>query len=76
MGKIIEFPVERVQPSAPPAAADEPGWTPLDAAAAAFGASLALVHAYTRAWGSVGRGIGQALDAPAEPACARHRIHP
>jgi hypothetical protein len=89
MGKIIEFPVARVQPSQPPpAAADGRGWTPLDAAAAAFGASLALFaaaalgaslalwHACTQASGSVGRGIGRAPDAPAEPSCDRHRMHP
>lgn len=73
MGKIIEFPVERVQPSQP-AAADAPGWAPLDAAAAAFGASLALWRACAQAWGGVGRGFGQALDVPAESSGAKHRI--
>ncbi|HRP96110.1 MAG TPA: hypothetical protein PL143_07650 [Rhodocyclaceae bacterium] len=68
MGKIIAFPIERAQlrETAPPERTRS--WPALDTAAAALGASLAIVHAYAHAWCSVGRGIGQALEASGEPA--------
>lgn len=68
MGKIIAFPVARAQSRETALPERTCGWPALDTAAAALGASLALVHACAHAWCSVGRSIGQRVEASSGPA--------